>query len=1352
VRRAAGTWLLLAAILLALAGVAANLVLFVPWFFQRALGAANAVLPVRVEVASYRHVPGELRLGGVRVSNERGPVGSVRSLSLAYEILPLFLGRVRVRSLTADGVRMFLERTPDGRLNLAGLVPPETGEGRPGKPFRPEALLTWAPFPLDVHRLEVSDGAVEYADAAAGFLLTAAGVELAGSLSTGPYRARLRWVRGHVLWRGEGREASLAAGVEGSARIRDGVMELAGFRLSLDPGAVELNGSWDLKPNRMGLKADLDSLPLEKILEAWGIAGVRVNGLSGRVQADAQGCRDASAVAALKAGAYGHPVQADLKGSVADGVVRLDALSVKEAEATLSGTGTLDPATGAVTGTVRVEAPVLEEVFRAHGYPGQRVDGLLVDAQIAGTLQDPDVRAAVSARQWSSGSEPFLKQLAAAGSYRRQEGLRLSGTAAESPLLSPDTPGPLSFSVGLAAGVASGTVDAGSALRLCGAVHLEPRRAEISFAARRLHLTGLARFWAPDLSLATLTGEGSFQGDLRDRLSWQGKAEMEDVSVSMPDASLRVLRAARVRLNAGTLELALTARLNGEPLDIQGTVPIVAGRAMALEGRASLALAPFQGLIASRVPSVRACQGTLRLEGRVTGTAASPVVRASLDIRDGRVGLARPQGAGAAPDAPGARFLDAGFDLSADLQGPLKALEGRVSLQARDASVYGVPLDEVAAELRGDGSRWSAEQVRAAAPWGSLSLEGWWEPATDGISGRLRSTAWPLREIFAALQVPAAVDGQLEVQGTVGGRLRDPRLDLEVPVEGLAVEGHAYGHLEGRLGLDGGRLETRWRMDAGEVAASLDLAGSRQASLRVSLREFSLGPVMDAWKGDGWQGRISVDGSLEGPVRDPWGWSGQVALAGLDLTMADVSFRLADPVTVSFAPGEVVIPAADLLFEDSSLRLQGTLGREIRFSARGTVDLAPFVALLPWANLEEGTARVDLRVGGTFADPDLRGTVRVDARDLSFPAFAFPVERLTADLEGSGSELELKSFRATVGEGSLEAHGKVDLDPFSVSGMDLTLATLPLSVSDALSGTVQGKLRFQGNGDASVLQGSVRIVQARYEQDFDLLGTVLSPRRPTLRAQREPAAFLRNMRLDVRVRSGPDLYVRNNISRMILSMDMNLRGTAVAMAPEGRVKALRGDVYFSDKEFQITRGSLVFLGTPKAYPTLQLESKTTIQGKYRDYRVFLTMDGPLDRIELTLSSIPALSREDILFVLFTGMTQEQYFATPTDFKGTGAGLAASGVAALVGKDVKAWTGLDTFEMGGYEGTGAGVKATLGKRVGERMEIRGTLSVGEQLNRGEAQVEYELADGFYLVGTQRTDGSFGLDLRFRFVGR
>jgi translocation and assembly module TamB len=278
-------------------------------------------------------------------------------------------------------------------------------------------------------------------------------------------------------------------------------------------------------------------------------------------------------------------------------------------------------------------------------------------------------------------------------------------------------------------------------------------------------------------------------------------------------------------------------------------------------------------------------------------------------------------------------------------------------------------------------------------------------------------------------------------------------------------------------------------------------------------------------------------------------------------------------------------------------------------------------------------------------------------------------------------------------------------------------------------------------------------MEARYYKNFELAGEILRTRRPQIPSPRSYSPFLQNMDLDVLIQSGPDLFVRNNMGRLVLSVNMALGGTVAKLIPQGRVNVLEGRVYYSAKDFEITEGYLEYPGEAGKKPVLHISSRVQVRGEARDYLVFLTLDGPLDRITLSLSSIPELEREDILFVMLTGKTQNEYFSTTTSgTSDTARKLAFTGVSSLIGDDLRSWTGLDTFTMEGAEGKDFGVRATVGKHLNERIEVKGVLGFGSSREVNEAQVGYRLTDTLYLVGTQRSDGTFGLDIRVRLQGK
>ena len=82
---------------------------------------------------------------------------------------------------------------------------------------------------------------------------------------------------------------------------------------------------------------------------------------------------------------------------------------------------------------------------------------------------------------------------------------------------------------------------------------------------------------------------------------------------------------------------------------------------------------------------------------------------------------------------------------------------------------------------------------------------------------------------------------------------------------------------------------------------------------------------------------------------------------------------------------------------------------------------------------------------------------------------------------------------------------------------------------------------------------------------------------------------------------------------------------------------------------------------------------------------------------------------------------------------------------------KTLTGLDSFRLEGTEGEEIGIRATIEKRLNERMAVRGVFSLGDGPNTSEAQGSYQLTDWLDLVGTQKTDGNYAVDIRLRLVG-
>ena len=212
---------------------------------------ANAFKP-RVEAAASEAVGMEVKVGGrlgisvfpglhvtladVRIRNLGEDIASAKEAGLAIDILPLLRREVRIRKLALKKARIFIERHPDGTLNI---------ERRGAKKAKLPVL--------DLAEIFLSDGTLVYANKQSGDALEAS------DCSLDVRRVRLSGGESPDLMKNLSATAELACG-----KIRRNAFTASDVKLSADG----TNGVFDLKPLTM---------------RVFGAEG------SGRIQADFSG-------------------------------------------------------------------------------------------------------------------------------------------------------------------------------------------------------------------------------------------------------------------------------------------------------------------------------------------------------------------------------------------------------------------------------------------------------------------------------------------------------------------------------------------------------------------------------------------------------------------------------------------------------------------------------------------------------------------------------------------------------------------------------------------------------------------------------------------------------------------------------------------------------------------------------------------------------------------------------------------------------------------------------------------------------------------------------------------------------
>ena len=127
------------------------------------------------------------------------------------------------------------------------------------------------------------------------------------------------------------------------------------------------------------------------------------------------------------------------------------------------------------------------------------------------------------------------------------------------------------------------------------------------------------------------------------------------------------------------------------------------------------------------------------------------------------------------------------------------------------------------------------------------------------------------------------------------------------------------------------------------------------------------------------------------------------------------------------------------------------------------------------------------------------------------------------------------------------------------------------------------------------------------------------------------------MRLDVRIRSSPQLNFQNAYAKLAGDVDLHVRGTLASPSVLGRISVLEGNATIAGTRYELQRGDITFTNPVRIEPTIDLNATARVE----DYDITLGLHGTLDKMSVTYRSDPPLPEADVVSLLALGRTQDQ---------------------------------------------------------------------------------------------------------------
>jgi hypothetical protein len=362
---------------------------------------------------------------------------------------------------------------------------------------------------------------------------------------------------------------------------------------------------------------------------------------------------------------------------------------------------------------------------------------------------------------------------------------------------------------------------------------------------------------------------------------------------------------------------------------------------------------------------------------------------------------------------------------------------------------------------------------------------------------------------------------------------------------------------------------------------------------------------------------------------------------------------------------------------------------DVRVTA-DSLDAAVALAYLSALQDVDGTLSADFRIGGTSRDPQPSGTVELVGGAWTIDALGVRHEGVTGEvlLRPDGT---LTVSLATTRNGTSTVSGVVTLQPLADPALDLLVSFDRFQAVDRrdMESMISGEFRLSGTYRLPVARGTLRVDQgtlfveefARAAGIVDLtdpllfadgfaVDTTVFVSQPLLAGLRNP--FLDNLRVDIDMSVPRDMWLRSPDMNVEMGGELLVRydraqGDLVLV---GELQALRGSYLVLGRTFEVTGGTVAFLGQAGVNPSLDIQARSRIRRRDGDpLEVLATVEGTLVQPVVTLSTDEVgLAQSDLISYLVFGRAGAEL--------GTGGGTSLGGG---LGQDIGG--GFGTFAAG-----------------------------------------------------------------------
>jgi translocation and assembly module TamB len=702
-------------------------------------------------------------------------------------------------------------------------------------------------------------------------------------------------------------------------------------------------------------------------------------------------------------------------------------------------------------------------------------------------------------------------------------------------------------------------------------------------------------------------------------------------------------------------------------------------------------------------------------------------------------------------------------DVSLQIAGTRAHPQAQGHIHAVNASVYQEAIEQFDADLGIRTAETALTNIHMTHQDAEVSGTAAYAPSTQTFRLDLAGKNFDVSRVRQIHLDELPIEGRADFTLQGSGTLDAPVINAGVHLRDLAFDHELAGAMDLQGVTKNGELTvsgySEFPHGTLKVDGTVAMHGDYPAKFVARTEQLDLDALWRAYLGRQLTGHSSVSGTLamEGPLRYPKRWKLMGNAADLNLEVEYVKLHNQGPVTFTYEDQIAQIAPAHFVGEGTDVTGHGSIHfvgkQELDLTADGHADLRLLGGIDP--NLiASGIMEVQMTLGGAIHDPLPQGTIKIKNGAANYAGLPSGLSEMNGALVFSRDRIHIDQLTAKTGGGSLDLKGDVT-NYNGQFNFNLTAAghDVRLRYPPGVSSTADAQLHWAGGRNSSTISGDIMVTKLAVTPGFDF-GSYLERSRQTasITAANSP---LYNVKLDVNVRTAPELQMKTAVARLSGDANLHLRGSVARPSVLGRADILEGDATFNGIKFRLERGDVTFANPVAIEPQVNLQATTHV----RNYDLDVTVTGTPDRLNVNYRSEPPLPKSDIIALLALGRTSEeseqlQQQQGQTMFSDVATSMIINqAINATVSNRLQKLFGVSRIKIDPQglttetNPTARGPQVTIEQQFANNLSFTYSTSVSqsaEQIIQGEYYINRNLS----VVGTRDQNGVVSFDVRIR----